>query len=263
MKRIAANLAAAFSIGFSAVAISAPVSPTVLYGAADIQASTSGIDITLQSPAVILGWQSFSIDTSETVRVFGPQTWGLLNRVGGGASSLLGSIEASGNFGLVNLAGIIAGDGFSVLGRDLLFSAVNVADADFVAQAAGFTGFTYDWLGATGALSLGGTFNGRSIFLAGSPIDATGTATINATNLVDLQGAGCAGCPPPQSGGPVGGGGTIAIGGGGTISVVPLPAPLLLFLSGLVALLGIRLGLARSRDTVAMRFPRSSTLSPK
>lgn len=217
-------------------AVALPVSPVVLHGSAGFHATGAELQVELLSSSVIIDWESFSIAAGETVSFAAPVGWAALNRVrGAGASSIGGLLQTPVNFGLVNLAGIETAGGSSVAGRDLLLSAAQIADDDFLAQAADFTGFTYQWEGGAGGVSIFGALSGESVFLAGESVvlGSGGSVTASDTLSINTQdtqpGGECTGCAEPIQPAPP-----------PALTVVPLPPSLALFLAGFGALLGLR-----------------------
>jgi filamentous hemagglutinin family protein len=220
MHRILSAVAVSLSFCAAPPALSMPVSPFIASGTASIQANGSTLDLTLLSPSVIIDWQSFSLGASDVMRVFAADGWALLNRVlAPGASMLDGRLDAQGNFGLVNLSGIAVGSGSLITGGDLLLAAVGVPGDSFASQAAAFTGFPYQWQGATGAVTLSGAVLGHSVFIAGDSIVVPQGGSLTVSNIFLLEAN------------------QITIDDGGALSTVPLPPALVLLMAGFGVLL--------------------------
>ena len=188
LKNLFTVIALAVGAGPYLAAHALPISPVVVNGSAGFQLAGSILNITLLSPQVVINWNSFSIGAGETVKVAGPDDWGILNRVVGiDPSLILGNIATPANFGLINPFGILAGSQSSVHAGDVLLSSVNVSNVDFIAQAADFTGFDYQWTGTEGPLVLDGLVDAtaHSMYLAAPTVNCTTCILIADTVFID------------------------------------------------------------------------------
>ncbi len=113
-----------------------PQDGVVVAGAASIaQTGAASLAINQSSMAAVIDWQSFDIGAHETVEVFQPSSMAsLLNRVvgGGGASQILGTLQAQGRLTLVNPAGITIGNSARIDVAGLVASTANMSNQDFM-----------------------------------------------------------------------------------------------------------------------------------
>ncbi|MDO9458747.1 MAG: filamentous hemagglutinin N-terminal domain-containing protein, partial [Alphaproteobacteria bacterium] len=113
-----------------------PQDGQVVAGAASIaRTSTASMAINQSTMAAVIDWQSFDIGANETVEVFQPSSMAsLLNRVvgGGGASQILGTLQAQGRLTLVNPAGITIGNSARVDVAGLVASTADMSNQDFM-----------------------------------------------------------------------------------------------------------------------------------
>lgn len=92
------------------------------------------LNINQNSSKAIVEWQSFDIDTNETVNVFQPTHESiLLNRVlSEDPSKILGHLNANGHVWVLNSGGVIFGDNAKVDVSGLLATTADVSNADFL-----------------------------------------------------------------------------------------------------------------------------------
>ncbi|PKO34062.1 MAG: filamentous hemagglutinin [Betaproteobacteria bacterium HGW-Betaproteobacteria-7] len=171
-----------------------PTGGVVAAGNASIStgARTTTINQTTQNAAI--NWQSFSIGSTETVRIVQPNNNSvMLNRVlGSDPSSILGTLSANGKVFLVNPNGILFGPGASVNVGGLVASTLNIQDSDFMAGR-------YKFVGAGGEVRNRGTINADGGFVAllgakvsndGNIVARLGTVALAAGNAITLDVAG-------------------------------------------------------------------------
>ncbi|MGK2873259.1 MAG: filamentous hemagglutinin N-terminal domain-containing protein, partial [Alphaproteobacteria bacterium] len=113
-----------------------PQDGQVVAGAASIaRTSTASMAINQSTMAAVIDWQSFDIGANETVEVFQPSSMAsLLNRVvgGGGASQILGTLQAQGRLTLVNPAGVTIGNSARIDVAGLVASTADMSNQDFM-----------------------------------------------------------------------------------------------------------------------------------
>ena len=114
----------------------------VTTGQATITNTGGNTTITQSTPNVVINWQSFSIDTGQTVQFVQPGSSSVaLNRVlGADPSVILGNLTSNGRVFLLNPNGILFGNGSSVNVGGLVASTMSITDADFMAGKYVFTG---------------------------------------------------------------------------------------------------------------------------
>ena len=119
-----------------------PQGGTVAAGEAAISAPDADtVVIDQTSDRVVIDWTGFDIDTGETTRFNQPGSNSVaLNRVTmGGASSILGNLEANGMVFLINPAGIVFGPGSSVDVHGLVATTSDIANQSFMDGDYSFT----------------------------------------------------------------------------------------------------------------------------
>ena len=125
-----AAVAACFIV---APALSNPVNPVVVNGAASFNQAGNVLTVT-NSNGAIINWDKFSIKAGETTRF--EQTSAsssVLNRVLNDPSSIYGTLSSNGRVWLVNPAGIMVGPGGRVDTAAFVASTLNIRNEDFLA----------------------------------------------------------------------------------------------------------------------------------
>lgn len=132
-----------FQIAFYSSVFAAPLNGIVANG--DVTFSDGNTVINQNSDKAIVNWDSFNINTGETV-TFNQNSSSsiILNRISGGQTNILGNINANGKVFLLNPNGIVFGSGSSVNVGGLLATTANISDADFMSGALNFTGAVSD-----------------------------------------------------------------------------------------------------------------------
>lgn len=165
------------------VAAALPLSPTVIHGSAIFETVGSTLNITPVTPSVIIHWQSFSVASAEAVNFSSAAGWAVLNRITGDDTSMIaGRLYSPANIGLVNRAGILSNGQAEFETGDLLLSAVQISDADFISQAGDFERFSYQWQDGAGPVRL----NDQSIVRSKNSLHMAG-ANISIAAGVTLQ----------------------------------------------------------------------------
>ena len=156
-----------------------PSGGAVAAGDAAVSASGSGLRIDQSSSRAVINWNSFSVGAGKTVEFRQPDAKSAtLNRVlGTTASTIAGQVSANGAVYLVNPNGIAITESGSVdVGGGFVATTLDIADADFMAGKASFTG-----KGASGRVSNAGRITagqGGYVALLGGSVANSGTITV-------------------------------------------------------------------------------------
>jgi filamentous hemagglutinin family protein len=201
-------LGAVLSLALTPVVYAAPPTPNelptngqVVSGQVGISQSSNTMNIHQQSQNGIISWQSFNVGTDATVNFQQPNSnSATLNRVtSGGASQILGQMNANGQVFVVNPNGVLIGKDAQVDVGGLVASSLDIKNEDFMQGKYTFTGD-----GAEGAvINQGGIYaryvallapevinEGVVIARQGSVALAAGdaiTLSISGERLVDVQ----------------------------------------------------------------------------
>jgi filamentous hemagglutinin family protein len=110
-----------------------PTDPTIIHGQLVIQSAGKSMNIQQASQYGIINWNSFNVGSGHAVH-FNNGSGATLNRVTGlDASSLNGTLSATGSLYLLNRNGIIIGaDGRVLTGGSFVASTLDMANADFL-----------------------------------------------------------------------------------------------------------------------------------
>src|ERR1700761_8133995 len=117
------------------LALANPTGGQVVSGTATITTpNANGMVIKQSTASAIIDWQQFNIGTGQYVQFLQPSSSSVvLNRViGGGSSSILGSLTGNGQIFLVNTNGVYFGKGASVDAQGFLASTLDINNADFL-----------------------------------------------------------------------------------------------------------------------------------
>ncbi|MHC4458271.1 MAG: two-partner secretion domain-containing protein, partial [Planctomycetota bacterium] len=92
------------------------------------------LDITQSSNQAIINWNNFDIGSNATVQFHQPGSMAaVLNRVhDGDTTGIMGALQANGGVFIVNPAGIIFGEGATINVAQLVASALDITDQDFI-----------------------------------------------------------------------------------------------------------------------------------
>ena len=118
------------------LALANPSGGQVVAGTATIKNPNANTTVVNQSSAsAIIDWQQFNIGKGQYVQFLQPSSSSvILNRViGGGGTSIFGSLTGNGQVFLVNTNGVFFGKGSSIDARGFLVSTLDIADSDFLA----------------------------------------------------------------------------------------------------------------------------------
>jgi filamentous hemagglutinin family protein len=173
LKRCYLPLLVAASIGAAAAA---PTNPQVVAGQATFSQQGNVFSIA-NTPNTIINWQDFSIGQGEVTRFIqqGADS-AVLNRIlGQDPSRILGSLQSNGKVFLINPNGILFGKDARVDVNGLVASALDIANADFLAGKKNFSAGTVagDVTNA-GAITTG---SGGQVFLIASNVENSGVIT--------------------------------------------------------------------------------------
>jgi filamentous hemagglutinin family protein len=117
------------------LALANPTGGTVVAGTATIKNSNANTTVVKQSSqSAIIDWQQFNIGKGQYVQFLQPSSSSIiLNRViGGGGSSIFGTLTGNGQVFLVNTNGVFFGKGSSIDAQGFLASTLDIADSDFL-----------------------------------------------------------------------------------------------------------------------------------
>ncbi len=156
-----------------------PSGGAVAAGDAAIGVSGTGLRIDQTSSRAVINWSGFSVGADKTVQFNQPDAQAAtLNRVlGTTPSTIAGQISANGAVYLVNPNGIAITQSGSVdVGGGFVATTLDIADSDFMAGKASFTG-----KGASGKVSNAGRITagqGGYVALLGGSVANSGTITV-------------------------------------------------------------------------------------
>mgnify|MGYP006185356625 CR=1 FL=1 len=173
-----------------------PTGGVVTAGSATIGGTPGNMTITQTSSNVAINWQSFGIQSGQSVQFAQPGSSSVaLNRViGSDPSNILGSLSSNGKVFLVNPNGILFGAGASVNVGGLLASTMAISDANFMAN-----NYTFSGAGAGSVVNQGSinAADGGYVALLGANVSnqgviaaRLGTVALAAGNAVTLDMAG-------------------------------------------------------------------------
>ncbi|WP_299981038.1 YDG domain-containing protein, partial [uncultured Pseudoteredinibacter sp.] len=111
-----------------------PTGGTVAQGSAQISENGSVMTVDQESQRTVINWNSFDIDSNETVNFNQPnQNSVALNRIlGSNASQIFGQLNANGQVFLVNTNGVTFAPGSQVNAAAIVASTLDISDADFM-----------------------------------------------------------------------------------------------------------------------------------
>jgi len=157
---------------FQTQAYALPQGETLVDGSATFDRTADTFQVNQSSDKVILNYNSFSIDSAETVRFVQPNSGSIaLNRVVGvDASTLLGQLIVNGKIFLINPNGIVFGSGVKLDTAGMLASTLDISNDDFMNG-------NYVFAGPGGTITNYGTLSapGGYIALLGSAVENSGT----------------------------------------------------------------------------------------
>lgn len=171
-----------------------PTNGEVIAGQVGISQSGNIMDIQQSTQQGIINWQSFNIGSDATVNFVQPNSnSATLNRVtSGGASQILGNMNANGQVFVVNPNGVLFGQGARVDVGGLVASSLDISNEDFLAGDYRFSGD-----GSEGAVINKGELLGQYLAMLapevrneGAVIARQGTVAMAAGEAITLSIAG-------------------------------------------------------------------------
>src|ERR1700742_299918 len=117
------------------LALANPTGGQGVAGSATIKNPNANTTVVKQSTqSAIIDWQQFNIGKGQYVQFLQPSSSSvILNRViGGGGSSILGTLTGNGQVFLVNTNGVFFGKGASVDAQGFLATTLDITDSDFM-----------------------------------------------------------------------------------------------------------------------------------
>lgn len=137
-RMLLASTAAATALTVGAMqAAAGPSGGSVVQGTASIGSAGNTTTVNQTSDRAIIEWGSFNLLSNERVNFNQPTTSSItLNRVmGGGPSSIDGTINANGRVFIINRDGVVFGAGSRVDVNGLLASSTDISNANFASSA--------------------------------------------------------------------------------------------------------------------------------
>ena len=150
-----------------------PTGGQVAAGSATITTVPGTVTINQASNTAIINWQTFSIGAGQLTQFVQPSAASAaLNRVlGGGISTIDGTLSANGQIVLINGNGIVIGSTGAVNAYGFVASTRDISDCDFLSGNLHFTGSNSAGVQNMGVINaLGG-----DVFLIGKTVDNEGT----------------------------------------------------------------------------------------
>ncbi|HEY3645344.1 MAG TPA: filamentous hemagglutinin N-terminal domain-containing protein, partial [Gammaproteobacteria bacterium] len=173
------------------LALANPTGGQVVAGSATITTpGANGTVIKQHSQSAIIDWQQFNIGSGQYVQFLQPSSSSvILNRViGGGSSSIYGSLTGNGQVFLVNTNGVFFGQGASIDTQGFLASTLDITDRNFMSGH-----YLFDQASAPGAkvINQGSitAHRGGYVVLAGDYAENDGIIAAQSGHVVLASGA--------------------------------------------------------------------------
>jgi len=159
-----------------------PEGAQVVNGEVSIQQSAYNTTITASDRAII-NYSSFDIAQPETVQFIQPSSSAsVLNRIiSANPTNIDGTVLANGRVFFVNPAGVYFGEGARVNVNQLVASALNISDADFMNGR-------YDFAGGNGSVLNNGDISAEQVYLIGKQVINSGNINCPAGYVVMAAG---------------------------------------------------------------------------
>src|ERR1700739_4179040 len=180
-------------LGLSAITpvlvLANPTGGQVVGGTATItNPNANGTVVKQTSAAAIIDWQQFNIGKVRHVQFLQPSSSSIiLNRViGGGGSSIYGSLTGNGQIFLVNTNGVFFGKGSSIDAQGFLASTLDINDSDFLAR-----NFVFDKTGTDAQVINQGNITahkGGYVVLAGDYTENDGIISAQSGHIILASG---------------------------------------------------------------------------
>ncbi|MHC4675770.1 MAG: two-partner secretion domain-containing protein, partial [Planctomycetota bacterium] len=161
---------------------SGPEGAQVVNGEVSIQQSAYNTTITASDKAVI-NYSSFDIAQPETVQFIQPSTRAsVLNRIlSANPTNINGTLLANGRVFFVNPAGVYIGEGARINVNQLVASALNISDSDFINGR-------HNFVGGGGAVVNKGDISAEQVYLIGRQVANSGNINCPAGYVVMAAG---------------------------------------------------------------------------
>ena len=181
-------VAAAGLLACGSAVFANPVGGAVSSGKGSLVSSGNTLTVTQSSQNMAINWQSFVVNSGESVVFVQPNASAIaLNRVlGATPSTIMGNLSANGQVFLINPNGILFGQGATVNVQGLVASTLNLSDSDFLSGNYKFSGNSTQSVANLGLLQSDGGY----VALVGATVSNQGTisARLGTVALVGGQG---------------------------------------------------------------------------
>jgi filamentous hemagglutinin family protein len=118
---------------FPCLIFSLPKDQKVIYGCIQTEEKDNILSIKQNCPKAIIEWSEFSLLENEKINIFQQKNYTLVNKViSDKISEIYGSINAQGNFYLINQNGIIIGANGSINANKIFLSTLELKKEDFI-----------------------------------------------------------------------------------------------------------------------------------
>ncbi|MDT8390874.1 MAG: filamentous hemagglutinin N-terminal domain-containing protein, partial [Lentisphaeria bacterium] len=156
-----------------------PTGAAVVSGNVDVSTAGDTMTVNQGTNRAIVNWDTFDIGTGFTVNVNQPDRQAaMLSRVvGGDPSHIMGNLNATGIFYLVNQSGVYFGQSAQVNVPELIVSTLNIRDNDFLAGTITFSG------DSTADIVNEGKLSGEKVALLAGGGRVTNTGQITAPHV--------------------------------------------------------------------------------
>ncbi|MHC4495235.1 MAG: two-partner secretion domain-containing protein, partial [Planctomycetota bacterium] len=170
-----------FNIPLSATK-AGPEGAQVVNGDVSIQQSAYNTAITASDKAII-NYSSFDIAQPETVQFIQPSSSAsVLNRIlSASPTNINGTVLANGRVFFVNPAGVYFGEGARIDVNQLVASALNISDSDFMNGR-------YNFVGGNGSVLNNGDISAEQVYLIGKQVTNSGNISCPAGYVVMAAG---------------------------------------------------------------------------
>ncbi|MHC4642112.1 MAG: two-partner secretion domain-containing protein, partial [Planctomycetota bacterium] len=164
------------------IVLAGPEGAQVVNGDVSIQQSGYNTTITASDRAII-NYSSFDITRPEIVQFIQPGTSAsVLNRIlSANPTNINGTLLANGRVFFVNPAGVYFGNGAQVNVNQLVASALNITDADFISGR-------YNFVGGEGSVINAGDITAEKVYLIGRQVANSGSISCPAGYVVMASG---------------------------------------------------------------------------
>ncbi|MHC4154848.1 MAG: two-partner secretion domain-containing protein, partial [Planctomycetota bacterium] len=164
------------------VALAGPEGAQVVNGQVSIQQSGNNTVITASDKSIV-NYSSFDIAQPEVVRFIQPGSdASVLNRIlSANPTNIYGTLLANGRVFFVNPAGVYIGSGATINVNQLVASALDISNSDFINGR-------YDFVGGNGSVINSGDISAESVYLIGKQVANSGSISCPAGYVVMASG---------------------------------------------------------------------------